>query len=313
MITPEHPLFDTEARTLEVLSEMGPITGQQLCDRLTDVSSINLWRVCYESNLIRVNNCARYYLRYDITRENLLRLSPSILRDFLTFSLVFRPVQVSRALEDSALLANKHRRISRKKMRVAHQAIMSLDDKTRAFLAENCCSFVSGDLAYYLGHNTPRIHPVYETTINGSDIDILFIYNNHVDPDTIKSAEEQMLKFKNHALRNFELGEEIDFLFKPVSKMINQMSYRDIHDKIASKILYESFYLFGNIDIYEGLLSELEFSGTRAKIENDFETALGERKETFKKIFSLSTAVEIEENKEIESLFYFSQERLEFQ
>ena len=313
MINEEHPLFDLEAKTLDVLAASGPLTGQELIDQLRGVSSIELWRVCYESNLIRVANCARYYLRYDITRENQLRLSPSILRDFLTFSLIFTPEQRSQSLEDSAQLANKHRIISRNKIRVARKVIMALDEETRELLNRNACAFISGDVAYYLGHNTPRVHADLETKVNGSDIDILFVYNNHIDQAKIERAEEQILKYKSVALRNPNIGEEIDFIFKPISKMMSQMGYRDIHDKIASKILYESLYLYGRIDIYEGLLSELEFSGARAKIERDFETALSERKETFKKIFERSNAREVVPDKEVDSLFYFSQERLEFQ
>lgn len=313
MITKDHPLFDLEARVAAELDAGGPMTGGELSARMEDASPIALWRVCYESNLFRVINCARYYLRYDILRDNQLRLSPSILRDFLTFSLVFQPSQRTQALEKSALLANKHRIISRNKIRIARQVILSIDEDTRQVLSDNACFFISGDVAYFLGHDVPRIHPEYETKINGSDIDILIIYNNHVDAELITSAEDQILNFKARALRDPNVGEEIDFLFKPVSKMFSQLAYRDIHDKIASKILYESFYLFGRMDLYERLLFELEVSGAKAKIEADFETALSERKETFRKIFELSPNSGKELDPEIESLFYFSQERLEFQ
>lgn len=313
MITEDHPLFELESRVAETLDLGGPMTGNDLSLRMDGASPIDLWRVCYESNLFRVINCARYYLRYDILRENQLRLSPSILRDFLTFSLIFQPHQRTQALESSALLSNKHRIISRQKIRIARQAILSIDEETRQTLSDNACFFISGDVAYFLGHSVPRIHPEYETQINGSDVDILIIYNNHVDADLIATAEEQMLKFKARALRDPQVGEELDFLFKPVSKMFSQLAYRDIHDKIASKILYESFYLFGRMDLYERLLFELEVSGAKAKIEADFETALSERKETFRKIFELSSKAENNLDSEIESLFYFSQERLEFQ
>ncbi len=313
MITKDHPLYALEGRVDETLSAWGPMTGGDLVDRMHGENPMDLWRVCYESNHFRVINCARYYLRYDILRENQLRLSPSILRDFLTFSLIFKPNQRTQALESSARLANKHRIISRQKIRVARQAILSLDEETQRALRENACFFISGDVAYFLAHAVPRIHPEYETKINGSDVDILIVYNNHVDENLIKSAEDQMLKFKGRALRDPQIGEEIDFLFKPVSKMFSQLAYRDIHEKIASKILYESFYLFGRMDLYERLLFELEVSGAKAKIEADFETALSERKETFRKLFDLTTNNDAELDVEVQSLFYFSQERLEFQ
>lgn len=313
MIREDHPLFALESQVSQVLNERGPLTGAILSEALPDASPIDLWKVCFESNLFRIINSARYYLRYDITRENQLRLSPSILRDFLTYSLVFKPDQRAQAVENSARLANKHRVISRRKMRVARQAIMSLDEDTRSALNQGACFFISGDVAYYLGHDVPRVHSEYETTIRGSDIDILVIYNHEIDISIIKDAERQFLKFKSLALRNPDIAEEIDFLFKPVSKMFGQMRYRDIHEKIASKVLYESFFLYGRIDLYERLMFELEMSGVQARIEADFETALMERKETIRQIFKLVKTGDKLDNAEIQSLFFFSQERLEFQ
>lgn len=313
MINKDHPLFNLESRVVEVVNAGGPMTGDQLSKAMDGVSPIDLWRVCNQSDFFRIINCARYYLRYDILRDNQLRLSPSILRDFLTFSLIYQPYQRTEALETSVRLANEHRIISRNKIHIARQAILSMDEDTRNDIAANACIFISGDIAYFLAHSVPRIHPVYETKINGSDIDLLIIYNNHVDQDLISRAEKQMHKFKAVALRDPQIGEEMDFLFKPMSKMFQQLAYRTIHEKIASKILYESFFLFGRMDLYEHLLFELEVTGTKKKIETDFEIALTERKETIRKIFELSSEGDIEFDDEIQSLFFFSQERLEFQ
>ncbi|RZV41185.1 MAG: hypothetical protein EX271_08520 [Acidimicrobiales bacterium] len=102
-------------------------------------------------------------------------------------------------------------------------------------------------------------------------------------------------------------------MFKPVRKMLDQFKYSNIHEKIACKILYESIFLFGRLDMYEKLQSDLEFSGTKEKIETDFETALLERQNTIKKIFDLTMFNYPKLDPEIESLFFFSQERLEFQ
>lgn len=312
MISTNNPLKELEATVLEALRRIGPASGQKLIDFLPDFLPIDVWRVCYLSNMIRIRNCARYYIRYDITRQNQLRLSPSILRDFLTFSIIYTPNQRTVGLEDSAVLANKHRLISQKKLSLARKAIMSLDTQSQNILQRDSCAFVSGDVAYFLGHNTPRIHKQSKTKINGSDVDVVFVFNNHVKSLDIKRAEEQFLEFKYVALKDPSVGEELDFIFKPITKMMEQMQYRNINEKIASKILYESLYTFGRLEIYEGLMAELEFSGAKAKIEKDFKTALYERKETYRKLLSLS-GHELQLDSETESLFYFSQERLEFQ
>ena len=53
--------------------------------------------------------------------------------------------------------------------------------------------------------------------------------------------------------------------------------------------------------------------GTEEKIENDFDTALREREETISKILNIRKPIDIHEDQEVNSLFFFSQERLEFQ
>jgi len=302
-----------EENVFKCLSEHGPMTGQELQDKLEGLDPIALWKVCYQSNLLRITGFSRYYLRYDITRDNKIRLSPSILRDFLTFSLVYLKSQQTPAVERSALLANKHRAISNRKISFARKALLSLDDNLRRALHDTACCFVSGDLAYFLGHDVLRVHPQLETPINGSDIDIIIVYNTEADMALMKSAEEQMLEYKYKILKSPAIREEIDFIFKPVSKLISQLQYRDIHEMIASKILYESFYLYGRLDIYEHLLYQMDILGTKKKIEDHFDTALHERKETIGRILNLEKPLSTIEDKEILSLFFFSQERLEFQ
>jgi len=303
----------TERSIFENLSENGPMTGQELSNCLKKIDPLEIWKVCYQSNLLRITGFSRYYLRYDITRNNQLRLSPSILRDFLTYSLIFKRSQRTMAVEKGARLANSHRAISNRKIGFARKAILSLEEDTRTALNESACFFISGDLSYYLGHDVPRIHAQLETPINGSDIDIVIVYNTEAEPALIKAAEEQMLKIKYRALKSPEIREEIDFIFKPVSKLITQLQYRDIHEKIASKILYESFYLYGRLDIYEHLLGQMDVLGTKKKIEDDFDVALSERKQTIGRILDLEQPLVLSEDPEVQSLFFFSQEKLEFQ
>ena len=81
---------------------------------------------------------------------------------------------------------------------------------------------------------------------------------------------------------------------------------------IASKILYESLFLYGRLDVYEYLLSQMNIMGTRQKIENDYEIALSERKQTVGRILDLKKPLVISDDPETQSLFFFSQERLEF-
>lgn len=299
-------------RIIDLIRRHGPSPGAQLSAWLDGVPPIDLWRACYVSRRISIRNCARYYLRYDITRGNVLRLSPSILRDFLTFSLIYLPEQSVSAVEAGTLLANKFRTISLRKLSRARQALLQLPSDLQRELNDHCVVFLSGDIAYFLAHDTQRIHANLGVPVNGSDIDIVIVTNNQADPVKIKAIEDALLKIKHLYLLTPAVREELDFIVKPFDKMIDQLAYGDIHEKIASKILYESYFLMGRVDIYEALMRHLEMRGTRAKIEADFETALGQRKDTIRKILSLAPKESVKDP-EVASLFFVSQERLEFQ
>lgn len=299
-------------RVIALIRENGPSPGVALSEWLDDIPPIDLWRACYVSPRIRIRNCARYYLRYDITRGNALRLSPSILRDFLTFSLIYLPEQSVAAVEAGTLMANKFRNISLRKLSRARQALLELEPELQRELNEHCVVFLSGDIAYFLAHDTRRQHATLEVPVNGSDIDIVIVTNNQADPNRIQAIEDGLLKTKRLYLMMPQIREELDFIVKPVDRMLDQLAYGDIHEKIASKILYESYFLMGRVDIYESLMRNLEISGTRARIEADFETALMERKQTIRKILSLTPKESVKDS-EVASLFFASQERLEFQ
>ncbi|MEP3656161.1 MAG: hypothetical protein ABJO36_14795 [Litorimonas sp.] len=294
-----------------VLRKHGPQSGAALSESFPDVHPIGLWKLCYGSKNILIQNCARYYLRYDVTRENMLRLSPSILRDFLTFSLIYLPEQGVQSVEAGTRLANRFRRISLRKLSLAREALLRLPEDLQRELNDNCVVFLSGDIAYYLAHDTVRQHDTLNVPIKGSDIDIVIINNLESNPDKVAQIDAELLKIKKQYLVSPDIREELDFIVKPVGRMLDQLSYQDIHQKIATKILYESYFLMGRVDIYQSLMRHLDVSGARTKIEADFEVALGERKQTIGKIMNLSLT-QSEQDGNVHSLFYASQERLEF-
>jgi len=301
-----------ELEIWKTLQEYGPLTGSELSEKLPDFTDISLWRQCYKSETIRVSNCARYYLRYDVLRDNQLRLSPSILRDFLTFSLIYLTDQMVEIVEAGTMLANKFRVNSLKKLSWAREALLQLDDDLQQTIYDHCVVFLSGDIAYYLAHETPRKHSQLGVDVNGSDIDIVIITNRGAPPEQIERIESQLLTTKKIFLMTDDIREELDFIVKPIDTMLGQLTYEDIHQKIASKILYESYFLMGRVDIYQTLMKHLKMSGTSGQIEADFEIALSQRKDTIEKILNLPPNASTDDP-EVASLFFASKERLEFQ
>ncbi len=296
----------------EVLSQHGPMRGKDVVKHLSKYHPILIWKASHDSPDFRLVNCARYYLRYDNSRHNHIRLSPSILRNFLSFTLLYLVDQNVDAMQQSILLANHHRQISLQKLGYAREAIMSLDDDILEALHLHCCAFIAGDVAYFLAHEETRMNQQFDVPIKGSDIDLIFVHTPNLAPDIIKRAEKQMLATKFRFLKDPEIAQELDFIFKPVSKVVTQMQYQNIRQKIACKILYESFFLFGDLQLFNSLQNHLKISGTSALIEADFKAALSQRQETYEKIWSYSEEALLNPEPELRSLFYFSQERLEF-
>ena len=300
-------LQEIEASIVAILDEKGPRLGKELALDIR-VPSLRLWQACYTSPQLFTSHFASYYLRYDITRADLIRLSPSILRDFLSFTLFSLPEQRDQLIERQGALSNLHREISLDKLGIAQQAVNNLLLQIPRELHPSVCMFVAGDLAYHLAHNEPREHTATGEMIRGSDIDIVVLHDGLPD-DVLAMIDGEMRAMKNFYLRHPDYRHELDYIVKTKAKMIKQMRYQDIHDKIASKVCYESVFLGGSLDLYITIRNALKTSGVVQLIEMDFEKALLNRKNVMKRLLEYDGD---EPDAETRSLFFFSQERVEF-
>lgn len=298
-----------ESNIINVINNKGPLLGKELMAELNTTDYFKVWSSCFNSGFLQISHFARYYLRYDITRDDYIRLSPSILRDFLSFTIFSLPHQRNDIIDRQVHLSNYHREISIGKLKIAMEAFLYLDKEDRDYFIQNACAFLSGDIAYFLAHEEPRESKSLGKIVKGSDIDIIAVYSEDADPVRMKEIEAKFLNIKHLILKTTQYREEVDFIFKSESRMAEQLKYSNINQMIASKILYESLYIFGSMELYLGLKKELDEFGTKKRIEEDFESALLSRKS------SMKTLLEIDEHmmdENMQSLFFFSQERLEF-
>ena len=300
---------ETEARVIALIGEFGPMRGKELHARLKDVDYLPLWQACFLSERLQISQFSRYYLRYDITREDMIRISPSILRDFLSFTIISLPEQRNLVMERLVRLSNEHREISIWKMGIARRIMMGVVDILEPSQVDKMCGFLAGDLTYFLGHSEPRAVPSIGQMVNGSDIDIIIVHDGLPD-DVIKEIDDVILASKNYYLRHPDYVQEVDYVVKGMDKMMAQFGYQDIKDKIACKIVFESLFLAGSVSLYDRVLEKLEWTGARKKIQEDFEEGLASRAATIRELRDV-TPKDYDEN--TRSLFYFSQERVEFE
>lgn len=301
-------LSQLQAEIRQNLKRHGPMLGKELCERHTDQSYLHMWQACFSDPDIQISHFARYYLRFDVTREDMVRLSPSILRDFLSFTLFSLPGQRERVLSRQVGLSNHHREISVEKIRIAQAILIDILGKIPPREHHQLCAFIAGDLAYFLGHDEPREVKQTGDRVRGSDIDIIIVHDG-LDPAHVEMIDADMMAAKGYYLRHPGHRHEVDYICKPIERMFGQFAYGDIHEKIASKIAYESLFLAGSLELYGRIREEMEASGASSLIEDDFDEGLAERKHAMAALLAADPA-RIDDN--IESLFFFSQERIEF-
>ncbi|MCJ7665513.1 MAG: hypothetical protein MUO59_02105, partial [Actinobacteria bacterium] len=70
---------------INLLRENGPLTGRELLEKSRG-DALSIWRVCNKSEKILTETFGRRYLRLDRHVQGYARLSPSILREFLTYT-----------------------------------------------------------------------------------------------------------------------------------------------------------------------------------------------------------------------------------
>jgi len=72
---------------INLLNTRGPLTGSEI-KKFISGDNLLLWQTCKTSNNLHVKSVGVKYLRFDRQVDGFARLSPSILREFLTYSVV---------------------------------------------------------------------------------------------------------------------------------------------------------------------------------------------------------------------------------
>ena len=79
--------LNMEKELIHLLETRGPLTGSEVMESMGG-DGLDLWRTCRLSERVTVRSIGTRYLRLDRGIAGFARLSPSILREFLTFSVI---------------------------------------------------------------------------------------------------------------------------------------------------------------------------------------------------------------------------------
>jgi len=250
-----------------ILAETGPLTGAQLLER-SRMEVFSLWQTCHRTPSVRLISAAKRFLRLYRVVQGFARLSPSVRREFLTYTCVGLDSQIPALEAKIEALREETQRISRNKLSTARDCVISaleaLQDKN--ILLEKACFVIAGDVVYDMSHIVSRPEKSTGEMVRGSDLDIVIVVEDDLSQEIVRAFDAAFHKRKHLLLVNDR--EEIDYLIKSLSRVRQQLQFDVFSSMVACKILDEGRLLYGNPEIYQTVKRLLVEQGIPEKLRN---------------------------------------------
>ncbi len=247
-----------EQRVVEFLKSHGVALGKELYESL-GINDFLLWRTCMLSRRIVTRRVGRRYLRLDKRVEGYARLSPSIQREFLTYTVVGLEEQGREVAERAAQLEREIAEISARKLRLARRVVEEAVERLGAEgkkLLRWSCFILGGDVPLGMAHADPRPERSTGELVAGSDLDLVVILGDEVSAELERKLDALLFEIK-HRLLAMPRKEELDYLIKRWSKAREQLRFQSFEDMVACKIFHEAKLLAGSEEMFSSLREEM--------------------------------------------------------
>jgi hypothetical protein len=276
---------------LDILRQKGPQTGWELLEQ-TGLEALPLWQACVRTSQLRSECIGRRYVRLDRTVEGYARLSPSIRREFLTYTILGLEEQQAGLEARAQQLRKEISRISRNKRDVAKNAIADTVPSLAEWgsISERVCFIIAGDIVYDMAHAVPRPEISTGRMVQGSDLDIIVIAEDSVPQEALNALDAAILKRKYLLLIQPNYQEEIDYIVKHMAKVRQQLQFDSFRHMIASKIIHEGEFLYGSEAVFrqaKALVAEFGIPEKLARLE---QRAAADRVEAEKRLLQSDAA-----------------------
>ena len=264
---------------INLISTHGPLTGSEIKKFLSG-DNLLLWQTCKTSSHLEVKSVGVRYLRFDRQVNGFARLSPSILREFLTYSVV--------GLSDKPLLIQKRGeeifshivKVSRSKLELARNLVEVVKAQVGdTWPHEQVCFILAGDIVYDMAHDVPRPERSTGELVRGSDIDLVVILQDNVPDDFIRKLDSAIYQEKYKYLKSPSINEEIDYVIKKLERVREQVRFDTFKHMVACKILQEGKLIGGSDRLYHEVIRLLEDHGVLEKLDRLQEAAIAFRKQ----------------------------------
>ncbi len=293
---------------VNLLKEQGPLTGKDLV-RETGMDVFRAWKACYSCERIFNRLVSRRYLRLDKKVEGFARLSPSIMREFLNYTIIGLKADIPAMESKAQKLQQEIAAISLRKMQLAEDTVFRVmqEHPDRKIIIECAAFIIAGDVVFNMAHAEPRPELSTGELVKGSDLDIIIVADNL--PEVLLNDIDQIVyREKYNLLINPALKEELDYIIKNMDTVRKQLRFDNFKSMVASKILYEGIFLGGSRNLFDHIKSLLKDFAIDDKIVSFEEKARQDRVVVEKILASDKSTVHDEE---LMSLFYTTEEKEE--
>ncbi len=298
---------EAERRVVEILERTGPLTGGELAEEAR-CDPLPLWRACRLSPELEMVVVGRRYLRLDRAVEGYARLSPSIRREFLTYTVVGPAADPGPARERAATLRTGIEAISRGKLELARdnmaQVIDELDEAET--IRDGACFIIAGDVVYGMSHDVDRPESSTGRMVHGSDLDIVVIATDEMPESALKALDDAIYKRKGYLLFHPGYREEIDYVIKRLARVREQLRFDDLRAMIACKIMLEGEYLTGSRTVFDQVKRLVDEAGIPGQIAELEARAAADRKVAEEAL--LAAEGPADEESAFRNLFYTAEE-----
>jgi vacuolar-type H+-ATPase subunit F/Vma7 len=295
-------------KIIKLLERTGPLTGKEM-SKQSGMDELSLWRICNKSDEIILKTVGKRFLRLDSRIKGYARLSPSIKREFLTYTVAGLKKDSGEIKRKASSIYQEIKKISRQKLELAREVIKKIvTEQEKPEILSGCtCFIIAGDIVYGMAHAEPRPETSINEIVKGSDLDIIVVTEN-LPRKILEDLDRSIYQQKYYLIKSPSYREEIDYIIKDIQKVRVQLSFNNFKFMVASKILYEGKFLYGSTEIFKKIkkmLSERKIPEKLLALEKE---AITGRENAESYLLESSSALPEEE---CMKLFYTKQEKEE--
>jgi hypothetical protein len=256
-------------KIIDTIKEKGPQTGSELLDMIPE-DPLLIWRTSRLSDELILRTVSTRYLRLDRKIQGFARLSPSIMREFLTYTVIGLESDPNSVDIRANEIMTHIEAVSKAKSDMAFSIISALMERlgNEILINEQVCFIIAGDIVFNMAHDVPRPERSTGKMVKGSDMDIVVVVDDRFPEKLIKRLDEEIYKEKYQLLINPHLQEEIDYIVKPLARVREQVRFDTFKHMVACKILQEGTRIYGSEEIFHTIKTLLRDHGIFEKIDS---------------------------------------------